>query len=333
MESLIPLPPPAPPSASPWPAGFARIPDAPWAAKPVDPFALAYDGLGRHGWYSNLDATVDAVAPWLDDGALAVDYSGGTGLLADRLLAARPDSGAGLLNADASAKFLRLAAEKARADPRLAVRLLTDGGRILTLQDVAPELCGRLDGLVCANAIHLYPDPAGTARSWAEALRPGGRLHVQSGNLAAGDGRTIDATVAVVDREARRLVAEDPDLARHREALADAGRMDAYGRVRSRYFPEPPTVDATVAAIESAGFEAEAVHRREVAVDTAEWAGFLAVYHEGVLPWVGGCRDVDGRPADAAAVGDRVRLIADGLRAGLGPRFRSAWTYVDAVKG
>src|ERR1041385_4754469 len=114
MESLVPLP----PSRSPWPAGFERIPAAPWASKPVDPFALAYDGLGRHGWYSNLDATVDTVAPWLEDGALVVDYSGGTGLLADRLLAARPDTRAGLLNADASAKFLRLAAEKARADPR-----------------------------------------------------------------------------------------------------------------------------------------------------------------------------------------------------------------------
>jgi SAM-dependent methyltransferase len=334
MESLIPLPRKAP---SPWPTGFERIPDEPWARAPIDPFALAYDRLGSQGWYANFDPTVAAVAPWLEDGALVVDYSGGTGLLADRLLAARPDAGAGLLNADASAKFLRLAAEKAKADPRLAVRLLpSEGGRLRTLPEAAAPLAGRVDGLACANAVHLYPDVREVAATWAAMLRPGGRLHVQSGNLApAGDAGTawiIDSTVHAIGREAQRLVAADPALARHRAALADAARMAACERVRRRWFPPARTAEATVADLAAGGFEVGAVRRRDVTVETAEWAGFLAVYHEGVLPWVGTCREVDGRPADAAAVQDRQRLIAEGLRAAVGPRFRASWTYVDATR-
>jgi SAM-dependent methyltransferase len=333
MESFTPFPRNLP---SPWPAGFAPVPDEPWAKAPVDPFALGYDRLGSHGWYSNLEPTVEEVAGWLDGGALVVDHSGGTGLLADRLLAARPGTRAGILNADASGRFLRLAAEKARGDPRLAFRLLPfAGGRVRDLADAAPELAGRIGGIACANAVHLYPDVREAAASWHEMLRPGGRLHVQSGNLAHGDGGAwiIDATVGAVDREARRLVADGPEWARHRDVLADAGRMEAYDAVRRRWFPPVRSAGETVAAIAAAGFGVERVRHRDVTVDTAEWAEFLGVYHEGVLPWVGGCKETDGRPAGAADVRDRLRLISKGLRAAVGgPSFRASWTYVDAAK-
>lgn len=330
MESLVPLP-----QHTPWPAGFARVPDEPWAKAPVDPFALAYDRLGSHGWYANLDPTVQEVAAWLEDDALVVDYSGGTGLLADRLLAARPDTRAGLLNADASGRFLRRAVEKARGDPRLAFRLLPfAGGRVRPLAEAAPELAGRVDGLACANAVHLYADVREAAASWHAMLRPGGRLHVQSGNLAhGGDAWIIDGTVDAIDWEARRLVADDPAWARHRQALTDPGRMEAYDAVRRRWFPPVRGAEQTVAAIASAGFEVERVRHRDVTVATADWAAFLGVYHDGVLPWVGGCREADGVPPSAASVRDRLRLIAEGLRAAVGgPSFRASWTYVDAVR-
>jgi hypothetical protein len=333
-------------SPSPWPAGFQRIPDEPWARAPVDPFALGYDRLGSHGWYANLDPTVEAVSRWMGDGALVVDHSGGTGLLGDRLLAARPRARAGVLNADASAKFLRLAAEKARSEPRLAVRLLPfEGGRLRTLAEVAPELAGRADGVACANAVHLYPDVREAALSWMAMLRPGGLLHVQSGNLldgesegspdgqeaaggsGGGDGAwIIDATVAAADAEARRIVAREPAYARHRGALADPARMAEAAKAQRHYFPPARTAAETVAAIASAGFEVASVRRRGVTVDTAEWAEFLGVYHEGVLPWVGSGRD-------EADVRDRKRLISEGLAAAVGGRsFRASWAYVDAAR-
>src|SRR5688572_16639629 len=85
-----------------WPAGFKPVPDEPWAKAPVDPFARGYDALRRHSWYANLDPTVRAASGWLADGAVVLDYSGGTGILAERLLEARPRAEAGLVNADAS---------------------------------------------------------------------------------------------------------------------------------------------------------------------------------------------------------------------------------------
>lgn len=324
------------PAPSPWPSGFARLPDEPWAEAPVDGFARAYDALKHQGWYANLDPTVATAAAWLEEGAIVVDYSGGTGILQERLLSARPGAPGGILNVDASPKFLRLAVEKLGGEPRCAFRLLPylkGQGRLLRFEEAAGPLVGRVDGLVCANAVHLYPDPSDTARSWHRALRPGGHLHVQSGNLGhdAGGSWIIDRTVEAIDAEARLLVRGDPRYARYRAALADVGRMAGYRAVRERYFVPVRPVEETVAAIAGAGFAVEEVRHRTVPVDTADWAGFLAVYHEGVLPWVGGCREVDGRPADDAAVAHRRALIADGLRAAVGgARFQASWTYVDA---
>src|SRR5262245_36519845 len=92
-----------------WPASFRRIPDDDWTHQPVETLARNYDTVERHGWYQNLDRTVAQLAGYLRDGQILIDYSGGTGILADRLLRVRPDLGAGVAIIDASPKFLRLA--------------------------------------------------------------------------------------------------------------------------------------------------------------------------------------------------------------------------------
>src|SRR6185437_169176 len=69
-----------------WPEGFLRIPDEDWVAQPVDAFGLQYDTVENHGWYRNLDPTVEQMARVLRDGDILIDYSGGTGILLDRLL-------------------------------------------------------------------------------------------------------------------------------------------------------------------------------------------------------------------------------------------------------
>ena len=58
------------------------------------------------------------------DGDLLIDYSGGTGILLDRLRLRIFDRRIGVLIVDASAKFLRVALEKYQDDPRVALRLL-----------------------------------------------------------------------------------------------------------------------------------------------------------------------------------------------------------------
>ncbi|HIF22124.1 MAG TPA: hypothetical protein EYQ27_09510, partial [Gemmatimonadetes bacterium] len=70
----------------PWPSSFDRVPDAVWAQQPVEALALNYDTVENHGWYSNLDYTVEQVGEYARCGDVLIDYSGGTGILAKRLL-------------------------------------------------------------------------------------------------------------------------------------------------------------------------------------------------------------------------------------------------------
>ena len=59
-----------------------------------------------------------------DDGDILVDYSGGTGILLDRLKLRMFDTRAGAVIVDSSPKFLRVALEKFRDDPDVGLRLL-----------------------------------------------------------------------------------------------------------------------------------------------------------------------------------------------------------------
>jgi hypothetical protein len=61
-----------------WPAGWQRLPDDDWARQPVDAFGEAYDSLDHHGWYRNLDPTVEELSHLLEDGDILVDCSSGS---------------------------------------------------------------------------------------------------------------------------------------------------------------------------------------------------------------------------------------------------------------
>jgi len=107
-----------------WPPGFERVPDADWTRQPVDTFGLQYDTVENHGWYRNLDPTVEDLARHLGDGEVLIDYSGGTGILLDRLKLRIFDRQVGMLIVDSSPKFLRVALDKFRDEARVAFRLL-----------------------------------------------------------------------------------------------------------------------------------------------------------------------------------------------------------------
>ena len=51
-----------------WPDEFARIPDEDWVSQPVEEFGLQYDTVENHGWYRNLDLTVEQLARTLREG-------------------------------------------------------------------------------------------------------------------------------------------------------------------------------------------------------------------------------------------------------------------------
>ena len=202
--------------------GSSPIPEDEWTTQEIDATALAYDHVDQHGWYSNLDPSVEEIAAFLRDGDILMDYSGGTGILLDRLRLRIFERPVGWLIVDASAKFLRVALEKYRDDPRVALRLLRflrEEKRLESLDEVLPADM-TVDAIAAVNAIHLYPDLDEVAAAWVRALRPGGRVFINSGNLrnprAAAGEWILDETVWVINDLAEGLVRSRPEYAHYR---------------------------------------------------------------------------------------------------------------------
>lgn len=326
---------------SPWPRDLVRIPDEPWVHADVESLAMKYDRVDAHGWYANLDRTVGTLDGLLDDGDILVDYSGGTGILVGRLLAARPGARFGVVEVDSSPKFLRLALEKYRHDERVAFRLLRylkDKKRLQYVDEVlGPTLAhGMVDALVSANAVHLYQDLDATLKAWRRILEPGGRIHVQSGNVRTSAGPKhawiIDDTVHAVHDEALALAREDARFAAWKSAAGDAPRLVQYDHQRRKFFPDVRPLETYLAALEGAGFRVLAVETEPIEASADEWLQFLSVYHEGVLGWVGGSEKVEGRAPAPEAVADRLALMRAAFERVLDgkPTFTATWTYVDA---
>jgi SAM-dependent methyltransferase len=323
-----------------WPPGFPRVPGDDWVERPPETLALKYDTVQDHGWYRNLDPTVERLASVLRRGDLLLDYSGGTGILAERRLAELPDLEFGILIVDASPKFLRVALDKLGGDERLAFRLiryLDAERRLQTLQEaLEPALLERgVDAIASTNAIHLYYDLDETLASWRQLLRPGRRVHVQSGNIGVADlpvgAWIIDETVAAINVAAEELVRGEERWAGYREGLDDPERRARYAALRERFFLPVRPLDHYLAALEGAGFGILEVEHRAIEASAADWTAFLAAYHEGVLGWVGGSERIEGRAPTEAAIADRLALLAASVeRVFQAPTFEAVWTYVDA---
>ena len=322
-----------------WPQEFSRIPVEDWVQRPPETLALKYDTVREHGWYDNLDLTTATLAGALSAGDVLLDYSGGTGILAERLLPGLPAE-VGILIVDASPKFLRVALDKLGGDERVAFRLLRyldEERRLQTLREVLdPSLLERgVDAIASTNAIHLYYDLDDTLRSWRELLRTGGRAHVQSGNIGVPDlpegGWIIDETVEAISAAAERIVRDDERWTAYRDGLDDPERRDRYAALRRKFFLPVRPLGHYLEALERAGFRVEEVQHRRIEASTADWTGFLATYHEGVLGWVGGSERVEGVPPAEGAVADRLELLRLAVDEVFeAPKFDAVWTYVDA---
>ena len=333
-----------PPQPFAWPDGFARIPDEDWTRQPVDTFGLRYDTVENHGWYKNLDPTVEDLARFLTGGQILVDYSGGTGILLDRLKLRVFDRQFGMVIADSSPKFLRVALDKFRDDERVAfrcLRWLKEAKRLQLLEEVlGPELLARkLDALASTNAIHLYLDLPGTLASWARVLTPGGRVFVQSGNIRNPEAKPsewiLDETVWAIHEIAVGLVRNDARYAAYRPALDDEARMQAYMAYRDRVFLPVRPLEYYVGCLEDAGFVVDEITPRGIEARVDDWFEFLSAYHDAVLGWVGGSSKVERGVADDQAVGDRLALIRHAMETLFGgrPSFRCCWTYITARRG
>ena len=326
-----------------WPAGFARVPDQDWTLQPVDTFGLRYDTVENHGWYRNLDPTVEDLARHLKDGDLLIDYSGGTGILLDRLNLRIFDRQVGTLIVDSSPKFLRVALDKFGDEERVAFRLLRwlkEEKRLDLLHEVlGPELLARkADAIASTNAIHLYRDLPETLASWARVLRPGGRVFVQSGNIRNPQARPsewiLDETVWAIHEVATGLVRNDPRYAAYRPLLDDEPRMRAHVAYRDQVFLPVRPLDHYLRCLEEAGFTVEAVTARSIEAQVGHWFEFLSAYHEAVLGWLGTSVKVDGKAPSREVVADRLALIRHAMDTLFGGReaFRCYWTYINCIR-
>jgi SAM-dependent methyltransferase len=326
-----------------WPGDFARIPDEDWTRLPVDEFGLNYDDVGNHGWYKNLEPTIAQVLAALAPGDLLVDYSSGTGILTRRLFE-RIAYPVGVLNVDASPKFLRVALESLRDDERVGFRLLRwlrEEKRLQTLDEVAgPAILAQPASVITAtNAIHLYYDLDETLASWARVLRPGGLALVCSGNMHNPNGRPgewiIDETVARVNEIAADLVRTEPAFAEYRETLEDAALMSRHEKLREKVFVPVRPLDFYEQSFRDAGFTVLHVFEETIFARIDEWYKLLCTYNDGVLSWIGGSEKVEGKPPSAEAVRQRLFLIRYSLEK-LFPgqdSFPCTWTYLTCRRG
>ena len=323
-----------------WPDAVPRIPDEDWTGQAVESFGLQYDSVENHGWYRNLDPTVEQLARNLTDGDVLIDYSGGTGILLDRLLLRIFDRQVGMMIVDSSPKFLRVALERFKGDERVALRwlrYLKDEKRLQRLREVVePQV--QADVIVSTNAIHLDYDLEDALRSRDEVLKPGGRVFVNSGNVRNPGARPnewiIDETVYVIHEVATGIVRTDPRFAQYRDALDDRERMDRHLEFRDRVFLAPRPLDYYLDAMRASGLVIDEVGDRAIEADVGEWFEFLAAYHDAVLGWVGGTQKVDGVAPSDEAVADRRQLMREALDVIFGGRstFLACWTYIGARK-
>jgi ubiquinone/menaquinone biosynthesis C-methylase UbiE len=317
-----------------WPEGFKRVPEDPWVSGPLETLALKYDTVETHGWYRNLEPTVDDLTAFLKDGHVLIDYSAGTGILVDRLIKRAPKLAAGMILVDASPKFLRLALEKLGKDGRVAfrwIRYLKEEKRLERLDEVVPPGF-QADAIVSTNAIHLYYGLDETLRSWRKVLKKGGRAFIQSGNIrnpAAREGEwIIDETVDAIHAAAMEIVKAEERWTKYK----DVANMAAYDDLRAKYFLPVRPLDYYIGALHAAEFKIHSLRKRTIEASVKEWYDFLAVYHEGVLGWVGGVEKIEGKAPADEAVKDRLALIRAAMeRIFKGKdRFDCCWTYVTA---
>jgi SAM-dependent methyltransferase len=322
-----------------WPDSFERVPEAPWVDQSVEALALNYDTVENHGWYSNLDYTVEQVGEYARKGDILIDYSGGTGILGKRLLDRIGPKKAGIVIVDSSPKFLRLALEKFKDEPRMGfrrIRFLKEERRLERVDEVlGSALLDRgVDGIISTNAVHLYFDLAETVRAWKAALRSSGRVFVQSGNIRnpemPDDEWIIDETVDVIHARAMDIVREDDRYAQYRDALGDAGHMSAHDDLRKKYFLPVRSLEHYLEIFRAEGFDVTSVRRRRIPARVEEWYEFLSVYHEGVLGWVGGAEKITGSTAEDEVVEDRLKLMRMAMDRVFNEAFEfgASWTYI-----
>jgi ubiquinone/menaquinone biosynthesis C-methylase UbiE len=307
----------------------------------VTEFALGYDMVKNHTWYDNLNYLVDLSKEYFNEDNFIMDYSCGTGIFPERLLKSTV-SCPRILMMDSSPKYLKLSYDKFGGNYKFYFRLmkyLKEESRLQTIDesmgDTYKEL---LDGIICTNAIHLYPTISDTMKSWSDILVKGGKLLINSGNILNPsmdvESKLIDQTVEDISKISFDIVKSEPKYSKYLDLIDNFEYINKHNELRKKYFLPIRPIDFYTDELLKNGFKITEVKTINIDAKVDEWFDFLKVYHEGVIGWVGGSKKITGIEPTEQEINERIEIIRLSLNKMFNGQnnFKSCWNYIICEK-
>jgi ubiquinone/menaquinone biosynthesis C-methylase UbiE len=307
----------------------------------VTEFALGYDMVKNHTWYDNLNYLVDLSKEYFNEDDFIMDYSCGTGIFPERLLKSTV-SCPRILMMDSSPKYLKLSYEKFGGNYKFYFRLmkyLKEESRLQTIDesmgDTYKEL---LDGIICTNAIHLYPTISDTMKSWSNILVKGGKLLINSGNILNPsidvESKLIDQTVEEISKISFDIVKSEPKYSKYLYLIDNFEYISNHDELRKKYFLPIRPIDFYTDELVKNGFKITEVKTINIDAKVDEWFDFLKVYHEGVIGWIGGSKKITGMEPTEQEINDRIEIIKLSLNKMFNNQnnFKACWNYIICEK-
>ena len=318
-----------------------KIIDESFLKSDVTEFALGYDRVKNHTWYDNLNYLVELSNEYFNDDDFIMDYSCGTGIFPERLLKSTV-SCPRILMMDSSPKYLKLSYNKFGNNYKFFFRLmkyLKEENRLQTISEsMGEDYKELLDGIICANAIHLYPTISDTIKSWNKLLVKGGKLLINSGNiynpLMGADTKLIDQTVNEISKLSFDIVKENPKYFKYIDLMEDFEYINKHNTLKDKYFLPIRPINFYTDELIKNGFKIVEVKTIDVGAKVDEWFDFLKVYHEGVLGWIGGVNKITGVDPKENEVEDRIDIIKIALNKMFNNKndFKACWNYIICEK-
>lgn len=304
-------------------------------ASPITNFALGYDEVKHHSWYDNLNYLVELATEEFKDSDLIMDYSCGTGIFGERLN--KNGSNPNILMVDSSLKYLRLAYEKFKNNKKYYFRLLDLKKEIKS--SLVENLNESLDGIVCANAIHLYSDVNETFQNWNKLLKKNGKVIINSGNISnkllqTSDSVIIDETVNKIFELSYHIVETNSKYYKYLPKVNDASWNKKYVELKDRYFLPTREITFYTEALKNNGFRLKEIKTINIDVDVIDWFDFLKVYDDGILGWIGGVEKVTGNIPTIADIQNRLDIMKEALDIIFNGKdnFKASWNYIICEK-
>jgi hypothetical protein len=219
------------------------------------------------------------------------------------------------------------------------MKYLKEESRLQTIDesmgDTYKEL---LDGIICTNAIHLYPTISDTMKSWSDILVKGGKLLINSGNILNPsmdvESKLIDQTVEDISKISFDIVKSEPKYSKYLDLIDNFEYINKHNELRKKYFLPIRPIDFYTDELLKNGFKITEVKTINIDAKVDEWFDFLKVYHEGVIGWVGGSKKITGIEPTEQEINERIEIIRLSLNKMFNGQnnFKSCWNYIICEK-